>query len=432
MGVSIGIVRAAADTGGGTQDFTVSGLGSASEIKAVRFIVTTAVTDGTVASHALVCIGAASSTTDRWFVEINAEDAQTTTDTHRGVSTTAAISLSTPGTGDNASALGDINSFITDGVRVDWDTTPAAGYLITAIIYAGTDVSAFADAVDIGNTTDLATDITTVGFEPDLVHTALMNNASLPSSDTTTALQSLGAVTNDGAGGVVHRSWSMRYRSSRSTTESASRASALYGALIVNNAGNLDFGCEFGTFDSSGFTVTTRNAGGNNSAICFLALAFNGAVDIKLDTYTTPTTTGSDADTSIGFEPQYVELGLSLSEAVETSYTDNRSAVFGLSAMTSSTQITNLVMDEDGVTTSNSNSLSDNVAVNLLDDDGSTAVAVASLTSFDANGLTLNYTTAPGTAKVFWRLAIEVETAGGLSIPVAASNYRMRRVANVS
>lgn len=90
--------------------------------------------------------------------------------------------------------------------------------------------------------------------------------------------------------------------------------------------------------------------------------------------------------------------------------TGMRQELGGVSAIDADDEFAASVSDEDGVTTSNSQSLSDNVSIELPDDDG-TAGLTATFVSLDATGWTDNYSAVKGSAGLMLALAIGEFTA---------------------
>ena len=113
-------------------------------------------------------------------------------------------------------------------------------------------------------------------------------------------------------------------------------------------------------------------------------------------------------------------FGLSLAESANSG--SRMHSTTGIAAFDSDDEYCHSVSAEDSVATMDTQTLSDNTAVECPDGDG-TALLTASFVSFDANGWTLNYSAVDSNAKYFWALAIEEESAAGLSIPVAMHHY---------
>ena len=406
MGVTVATDRVACDTSSGNQAITVSAGGLTP--KAALFILVGATVDGTAADDRIISYGAATGTSNRWAIQGYCLHGQGTSAVDSGFANDACIQIY-----DTSSTLvceADFVSFGVNTVTINWATAPASAWLLTVVSFSGTDLSAYAGIQDVANTQDNTIDITDPGFEPNVLFTAL--NASLPSSGRTNQFQlSFGVVHNDGASTITQYASYWADRDGRATTDQAMYTSDSAAAIEASPvSGALDFYIDCHTFDSSGFSISARNAGGNGRDLLYLALSFGGAVDSWVGLYSTPTSTGSDSNTGPGFTPQYLHMINTYAEAVDTAYDTPFAGSSGFSAIDANSQFSSSFNGEKGVATSNEQSLSDNVAVELPDDDGSAGLT-ASFTSFDANGWTLNYSAVEANAKLFFALAIEGEAA---------------------
>ena len=166
MGVTVAVTRAAANLATGTQDFTTTDLGGLTPVGAL-FIITKATADGTPADHAIVGIGAATGSSERWACSVTSEHGVSATDTNRRAMTDECVCLISEGTG-TVDGEADFDSFITNGVRINWGNAPASAYLVTVLLLAGTDTSAYAGVFTGHASTNGVTDVTDPGFQPAL------------------------------------------------------------------------------------------------------------------------------------------------------------------------------------------------------------------------------------------------------------------------
>jgi len=401
--VTVAVTRTAANTSTGTQDFTTTDLGGQTP-KAAIFITSYAVTDGTPIVDAALSVGAATGTTNRWVLHGNSEDAQGTTDTDRETRTAEVIHINNPGTSTDL-MVADFDSFITNGVKVDWTLTSTA-VLVTVILFAGPDLSAHADSIaDISTTLDATTDITAPGFEPDIVFSGSMGVNGDQNENLQNNSLSFGVTHNDGAGGITQRSWSHSSRNAQIEATVEFAYSELYGVVYpADNA--LRYALDLNTFDSSGFSVTTKIDNSNAESYWYLALKFGGEIRSAVGTHDTPTSAGDDSETGPGFIPQMVLLGMTHMEVVDITVATSLSGTSGISAFDEDEAYATSQQDADAADPTDTQSLSDNVAVEIPDDDGTTGVTAA-FVSFDANGWTNNYSAVKAAAKKFWFLAIE-------------------------
>jgi hypothetical protein len=422
VGVTVAVTRVTANTSTGTQDITTSDLGGLTP-KAAIILASYAVTDGTAAANSLLSVGACTGASNEWSVVGNAKDGQATTDTHYEQLTTRVVNVNSPGTHTSLMEA-EFSAWITNGIRINITNADAA-YLLTVILFAGTDLSAHANTHDdLGDAVDTATDITAPGFEPDIVFAAIANDLF---TNNTRLKSSFGIVHNDGAGGITQRSLTYFNQTGQATTQLGLTYRADSGIAGMAAPASIDWYGEFGSFDSSGFTVTSRNAGANQANLAYLALNFGGVVSSWVGTYTSPTATGNDSETGPGFTPQFVMLGLSLVEVAGTVYTDNRAGSNGIGVFDANDEYTTIQTGEDNVATSNEQSLSDDRAIVVPDDDGTLDIE-ATFVSMDANGWTVNYSNAPATAKLFFALAIEEETAAAASQIFLGKNHPSRNI----
>lgn len=405
MTLSIRTTRAACNTSTGTQDITISGFGTP---KAAFFAVTRATADGTAADGALLAVGATDGTRN-WGTSHVADNGLTTTDNRvADVQTSYCVyALNTAGSIDFQAAF---SAWITDGIRIDWNNAPDAAYLLTVVLLGGDDLSAYAGTFAMSTTLDAAVDVTAVGFKPTVLLTAEAN--------ANRASFSLGMVYNSPSDVVTQGSIQHSAADGATTTAENLIVEDDYGIGITRVSAQVAQG-EFGSFDASGFSCTTRGSNTYTATVGYLALGIANH-DVWMGTITTPTSTGSASYTGPSFKPQFVMQLMSGAEAADTVYTDNRAGAFGLAVADDAAQYSNTVASEDGVTTTNTESVSDNLLALLHDDDGAGLIA-ASLTSFDATGWTANFTAVSGTGKKWLALAVEEESSG------AATSYPFRR-----
>ena len=400
MGISADVTRIACNTGTGTQDITITGFGTP---KAALFICSVATSNGSAASDFSLSIGAATGASNEWCLSINNEDGQSDTDTAATTDSDKCVRINTAGT-PTVDGEAEFTAFITDGVRINWTNAPSAAWLLTVVLFGGTDLSAHANNVALGDSLDNAVDVTAPGFEPTLLIAVCQGGLGM--DDNATSLQhSIGVIHN--GGGVSQRSVGFRHPNGAAEGQPDGRCTETYGILQITSAAALDWGGEFGTFDGSGFTVTTRIAGANSTSLMYLALRLGGSESGWVGTVDTPTSPGDDAETGPGFEPQLVlQIGTHM-EAVDTAYNSSPLAgALGLSAFSPDNEYMTSVADEDAATTTDTQSLSTDTAIELPQDDGTTGLTAA-FASMNNDGWTLNYSAVEGNAKKFFGLAIE-------------------------
>lgn len=354
--------------------------------------------NGTVVNHAGLWMGAYDGTRQhsRAFAS---EDGQLDSDTGAVVDADSALItlLNTSQAKD-----GDCTaSFITDGIRLTCADAPPAAYLANVVLIGGSGVSSvYTDTATSNATVNLTTAVTVPGFEPDLVLVWSNNN------DTTNWSSSIGWATNEG-GSVVQRSVAMLDSNADANMIVTSRLATNRVVMYPAPGGSIAT-IELTSFDANGFTVTTRDA---SAAIPFsyLAVKFN-SLSVKTITSAAPTSTGSQAVTGVGFTPQFGFMLQGEFAAVDTQYASDNGEVQGISAFTASASASAATAHEDGDSTSNTESMTDSKVCRTRKD--AADYATCTLTSFDSDGATFNYTATNGTARQRAILFVQAAAVG--------------------
>lgn len=413
MTISTGLCRAAANTSPGSQVFldpnmTVTPNGA-------RFIISRAVTDGTAAAHATLGYGAATSTTARWCCGIQVDDAAGTTNANRIFMNDQCICILNT-TGSAVEGEADFVQFIPNtgsgaGVEVTWGDAPAGAYFVTVELYA---MNAIACGTYVTGASAGATTTVTPGFPSTLILAATTGSATL---DTLAihGTMSAGAC----AGNLSQFMVATIDRNTQAATQVSLQARNDRIVSDISTTGVENWGSEITSITATTFVATQRIANGGGDLVGYLAMD-TGSIATWVGTFSSPTSTGNQSITAPNFIPQFVGLGLSGAEALATAYNNASAGIFGSGAFTPTAEFSTTIADEDAATTSNAQSLSDNVAVNLPDHTGA-ALCVANFVSMDATGWTLNHTAVSATAKIWGAFAIQAEAAGVTFAPAAVS-----------
>lgn len=399
MSIKTTVARFTTPTSIGQQTWTDTNLKGLTP-KAVMIIANHADTDGTAEDSFAAGIGFCTGASNEVSCSISCQHGVGTTNTDSRHQSTSVISLLVDG---SAQVTADFVSFQANSVTLDFTAVDTDEQLFTVIFFAGTDLTAHANVIDnIGDVTDNTTDITDPGFEPDLVILASSQLASDGSN--ANAFWSFGACVNDGSD--TQKSFGFHSRNNQGASAIISYMSSQYaGTAVVPTA--LDYGLEVDAFDSSGFSVITRNAGGNNDDWFYLALNFGNVASANVRSYDSPTTATTDARTGVGFKPGIVILGLTDLQSEDTAVNSGTPfGAIGISCFTANTEFCNSWADEDTSDPTDTQSLSDNQAVNFAGGDGTTLHA-ATFVSMDSDGHTLSYSTADGTVRKWFEITIE-------------------------
>lgn len=398
------VTRAALTTAAATntQDITISGFGTP---KAAIFIVTSAITDATVAADAMFSIGWTDGTRESAACYLSDDD---------GVNTYAqnahynnrVISFHGPGSQTETTGFG-FDSWITDGVRIVVDEQADAAYLCTVILIGGSDVS----NVYVGNYDDLGTsnqtiDITDPGFEPDVVFMAHTQETSW-GTPANQAYFSVGCCINDGAD--TQRCIAKYLDHNQSTSSHYGLIENTAASALIHSSATF-FDSTIGTFDSSGFSVTV-SASAFSTVMSYLAIKFSNSPNIDLFDTSWPTS-GSVNEETPAFEPSFAMI-FDLAGISTRNTRTNADASFGITAFDSNGAYSiSSTHDDDGLT--NEKSLS-NDSIGLLGSDGSTTEVAASGYAFDSLGYNVTLTTNPASARLGWAFVIDSDTGTDLT-----------------
>ena len=404
MGITVATTRVAVPTSTGTQDITTTDLAGLTP-KAAMILLSYASSDGTATNNAGLSVGFTDGTKS-YCLFINSEHGVTTTDTHSGVENVP-ILIATAG---SASVIGQasFSSWLTNGIRLNWTTAPSTAYLMHVTLFAGSDLSADVDtAVMAGQ--DVEVDVTAPGFEPDLVLALTSLSIAGDSGSGSHTRYSFGAAHWDGVSVVTQRSLSQNSRNGLTTSEVSGAMSETYMLRPIGVGGSFAHAVDITSFDANGFSLYARNSSGSGDDVYFLALSFGGFSDVKVGTHTTPTSTGEASETGIGFVPQAVIIGTTLLESVDSVDTAGLGGQIGIAVIDEDEQYALAFNDEDAQTTTDTQSLSDDVcAVQPLHTgaDGIIATTPAA-NKFISNGWTFDYTTVTANAKKWFYVAVE-------------------------
>lgn len=394
------VTRAAAPTVLGEQTITTPDLGGLTP-KAVLIIANYAIADAVAAAHNGTSIGVADGTR-QWVATSNTEDAVAAMDVNQRNNDGICVLINVAGTAVTL-ASATFSAFVENGVTLDWTNVDAA-YLVTYVFFAGADLSVYADDVSLGNAVDNVIDIAAPAFEPDLVIATVLDQQPIDTGGGRVR-HAFGFISNDGAGGIVQTCAG----ATNPFGSNPSRAQVFYrtdcGVAGMTDFAVLDWRGVFSDFDDNGFTVTTDTNGANNSALMYLALKLGGK-DFWVGEHATPTLVGNNSDIGPGLEPQLLLRVMSMNDVPNSRVnTGDRSGSWGVSAMDADEAYSSSGSVEDNVSPTNDQSLSDDVAIELPDDDGTVGLT-ATFVSFDANGWTENYTAVKGVACLMPALAI--------------------------
>ena len=406
--VAVEIVVAPGATG--DQDITAVGLGGATP-KAVVFVCAIGNTFGTEAVNRSTGFGFAISATERWALSSWSNSGVSTTFTKRQHITTACIILDTANS-TNIEFEADFVQFIPDGVRVNWKSVSVALATVTAIFFAGADVSAEIATFNPNGTQDSATPVS-LGFEASILFCGSGLQPLATRDDP--AKHTFGVVTNNGTT-VDQLCINYQDDDTRTTTSTGGQLQNAQGSRHVGGGAPPEerYGLEYGNFSGTGFDVTTRDFSGSTAHVhTVLAIGLPNDVDAQVVAITCPAATGNVSFTNgRSFEPQFAMFGMFRGDTPNVLEIDGR-ATSGIGVCTSTQEFSAMGRSEDNISTSNTASLVDDTVAHLTPDSGPDATDyIASFVAFTNNGVDLNFSSVRSVDQaVWWMLNIEVADA---------------------
>ena len=385
---------------GGTGNQSITGVGF--QPKAYILIYTKNASDDADSSGtgSILSIGMTDGTT-QFCMASGAEDAQSTSDVgRRGFSDAV---LATHSAQDTQAVEGEANhvSMDTDGFTINKSvafTAPASPF-VHYIAFGGGMISVSVGTVDLNDTQDALFDVATLSFEPDLVLTSYIGYFldALGDTNNDDHTFSLGWAVNP-ARQAANNQYSMMVGSQDGVdpAQSISRFDNVRaGTSYRDNA--IDASFEIGSFDSTGFSVTTRlTAAVANEIMGYLAIKLGPNPKVYSVARTARTSTGNDVEAGAGFEPLFL-LGMG-SAVVTAANTNTNGGSMAIGITDGNDTFAIMEYDEDGNTTSdtatrvtNTQFMSANLHTGAIDWE-------ATFSSFDSGGWTINYGDAAASA----------------------------------
>ncbi len=393
---AITVTRVAQRTGTGTQDIIVPGFGPP---VAAIFIFGRGTTDGVeVVQGCYFSFGVTDGTT-HWVISGAEVSTSTTTVCDMRGATDEVIQRHGNGTiFDEA----NFDSWITDGVRINWGVNGGANILLHVVLFGGSitaDVSTITPAIQDSVVT------ATPGFEFDAL-IGSFNSILFNDTNSATWISSLGFASYNG---LVRQSV-FEFRTGDALGTTATQCEVRDDAiatilsdrfLSVENVTSTQFDLRSTGFDASGddFGYLALNFGSGGGA-------WTGVLD-------SPIVTGNNSWINPSFEPIFGLLLPNTSQTINTTLTDGQGAGFSVSAFTATEEFTMSWFEEDAQDVQDQGSLSDDQAINLDFDDGTNSHD-ATFSSFDDAGTTLNFSVVDGTAQKWPALFITTAPADPL------------------
>jgi hypothetical protein len=341
-------------------------------------------------------IGASDGTDDR-YVSISSNDAEVTTGTFHRSNPASCLGLILPAASTEDGAVSH-NSFIAGGQRVDNDNGASSARLVNHMFFKCEFASLLTATLDTAVDTAVNVD---PGFNWDALITFGACRGATANGDEAEIYLGFFDRTNQGC---------IAFNSADGQTDgdpSLQISTTYCGMEMALGTGALDYGVDASVGSGTSCDLTPRNAGGDGDAVFCLFLGWTSAESASVFSWTSPTATGADAQTGLGFQPQALLNLFSFAASYDTAEADADGGAFAIGMETGDSQFCAGISDEFNSATTDSQSMIDNQAINVELDTGA-AGDVATLTSLDADGFTHNYSGVEGTANRMLTLAFEV------------------------
>lgn len=293
----------------------------------------------------------------------------------------------------------DVVSLDTDGFTLNWLTVEGTARRIFYVALAGTDLT----NVFIGNDTSGAVTgnkaVTGVGFQPDLL-IALLDTSST-ATDNENSL-------NGGWSFGVAKSSTSRWCTNWFSTDGAAAADEQRVLFTTRMAAHirpdLTFRHEFDlvSFDSDGFTYNRIT---NAVDTIWYYIALKGTYQSFLSTFAQPGSTGNQGVTGVGFTPG-LELFSSVSHQTSGTAQTGTAHLLGASLSSANRRVLTMAATDTADPTAADKRASEALCLTHLTAGTPTVNAEADFVSQDADGFTVNWTTADATARIQAYLAL--------------------------
>jgi hypothetical protein len=384
----------------GTQDITANGLGTRTP-KAAILITSRADVDGTKDDQISRLVAITDGTTHRsGCYSFDGSDEGTVTHNTRIAGIVDRYTWDGYATFD---------SWITGGIRIDWDDATSDDWTLTVIFFAGDDVSV--DILQMNATTANSSYTEVLGFIPSLVF-SMHDTGNLSPGSSSSARQCLGfGVNNDHVGGAPPQACVSHKMDMYANSDAEVYVSDSYFAVDLGLSGDPKFTLDEFTGDGFKWSVS----GAYYSDFHCLAVDLAGK-EVHVSTEDTPTSTGSWAVDAPGFQPEFVMMLMSFAQATDTAYTTADAGAVGISTFDENEERSTAIEFEVGVASPNDKTLVNSEIIDMDQDDGTTGFD-GTLTSIDNDGFTANLTnTMTGAARYWPLLAIGQQPSASSSI----------------
>ncbi len=388
----IRMVQAALRGTTGTQDFTIEGFGTP---VAALFVVGNGGVSQTPTDGARPSIGATDGT-NHWVISVTDRHGQASSDLERRAATDEVIMILTAGGGVLQEA--NFDSFITDGVRINLAVTDGGLRAVTCYLVGGTDVTAAVGSGPLGDSS------ATVTFTPNLEMNALIMGTTLDLIDDVADVSGVievGFGTWDGST-VLQNSYHWTGIDNQASGDPRSK---VRNDKIFSRAGT-----QFATLEnitSTQFDMTSSADDNTGMGIGWLAINLGSKGEAWTGVETMPTSTGNHVISGVGFKPSFGMFCATMIDTLTTQQIDDTAGAFAISGFNVNEEFCHSWANEDASATTDTQSVTRDVAIDLDDDDGTDGFE-GTFSSFTNDGAIINFSIVPGTARLWPTLFMKI------------------------
>ena len=331
----------------GFQDFTAAGKGTP---KLVMFVATYATSTQPTADDAGLSVGFSDQSGNQGLLGMTAEDGLGSTDTSLLASGGNVVALNLPGnTSGSAFTTATWDSYIADGVRIEWTSLFFTDVQVTAYMWFG-DMETHVGPADL-DSGGSPSDTTGVGFEPHMVIAvgSRFSPTSVGVSRAPDGMLTLGVATQVGRS-ISQQSVGIHWEDAQSTAETVGINSDTF---IIQRGGDgiKDVAVELTAFNADGFTteVVSQDATGGtaNVGMLYAAIRFPGNFAYWADLVTLSGATGQTVMPP-SFEPTAAFAAGSRVTSLETVDTTDSSGTFFVGGSDGTTSQSYAITCDDG------------------------------------------------------------------------------------
>lgn len=310
-----------------------------------------------------------------------------------------------------SASAGAVNS---DGFDIYWDNADA--FTGQQVYVAMSGLTNYVVGTDTSGTATGDYSYTTVGFQPDVVFFVGGNNDTSEGA-ATSALKSLGWATGSGSEAMLE---TVSVDGQGTSACDRQQAGGLcYAKATVNQADSEN--ASFKSLDANGYTLNFKTDDGSARKFGRTALA---GLRAKASSFVMSTSTGAQSVTGIGFQPELLMFIWQGDTADQWSIHSR----FLIGAATAADQeYARHSAGADGAARSDTNRRITNDSCLLRSGVTGTPAVLdeANLTSLDADGFSINWSTNAATASKIHYLALASQTAGAAAAVVVDQSFAM-------